>query len=1052
MLTVLFAVGCGDEEKINQPPSEPEISIVPMEPTYQDGLSVQLDVPAKDPEGSEISYTYTWFLNGAEQDLTTLSDFSGDSSSIPAGNLLGGQQWSVQVVASDGQKTSQAEASTAVTNTIPDVGLSLSSENPVGGDELTIFYSAVDPDQEEMNVELRLELNGEPYALEEMLFEAMPADALPEQMTYVIPSDDVRKGDIWSISLESVDSQGGVALQELEFEVANATPQIDTAAFVGSDFHSAQPIVVDVQATDPDDDDIELQFSWSVDGNVVYEESFAGASTSDALESCDQCGHWLPEEYLSRGASVTVSVTPVDSEMGETVDLEAVVLGNAPPEITAMEITPAIANNLSTLSCVVSEAMDADEDDITYEFLWEANGVSLAQTSQLDLSETELVRDDVLTCTAIPFDGELTGEAQSSTLTLSNAAPVVDSAEITDGTQVITESIRSELLTCSHTEAVDSDGDPVMATLYSWYQNGQQLSADAQTIEISSYQRGDEITCSVRGADAFDEGSEQHSASVELINDVPSIQGIQVTPLIAHQSALLTCAYLDYEDVDSEDSDLTLVEWLYGGQVISTGAELNIADFGYTEGDVLQCRVTPYDGIEEGIVLFRNVSVINAPPIIENIQIVPEDIFTDTSVSVEVDLYDVEGDAFTLSYRWYVQGTLLSNMTGPELSADFFEKDQDIYVEVVATEDVSQQESVAASEAVVVLNTPPPEPVLEMLPSNPYPQIDPIQCSIAAQPQDIDGDELTYEISWTVNGEPYNGSPYQTLLENDTIFAGETQVGDSWVCSVSIFDGSGAVTNTEQTFYLCPDGQYPLCVSQSCQTIYDAGYGSYNGIYYIDPDGTGTIEAYCDMTYDQGGWTMLLEADGSSAYWGNGSNSWFTSFADATVATDPPEEIDGSQADRHLAPYETLSTNELRLCYQDETQCYVFEHGFQMSLLEFFEQGESYVACSKNSSGYDDFLVSSSSQPCDQVGTYVNQVGFANFTIFGGCQWLGINHVISGSGIGLMTANGEECVYQRYAVGLGLRSESSHSGLAGGQAGVGAIGADPLGPWFVYGR
>ena len=36
-----------------------------------------------------------------------------------------------------------------------------------------------------------------------------------------------------------------------------------------------------------------------------------------------------------------------------------------------------------------------------------------------------------------------------------------------------------------------------------------------------------------------------------------------------------------------------------------------------------------------------------------------------------------------------------------------------------------------------------------------------------------------------------------------------------------------------------------------------------DGMYWVDPDGLGALEVYCDMTNDGGGWTLLVQ-DGAS--------------------------------------------------------------------------------------------------------------------------------------------------------------------------------------------
>ena len=118
------------------------------------------------------------------------------------------------------------------------------------------------------------------------------------------------------------------------------------------------------------------------------------------------------------------------------------------------------------------------------------------------------------------------------------------------------------------------------------------------------------------------------------------------------------------------------------------------------------------------------------------------------------------------------------------------------------------------------------------------------------------------------------------------------------------------------------------CAATSCKTILDDGYSTGDGTYWIDPDGSGAFEVYCDMNTDGGGWTRLAHLKASSSLYSytsvNVSNpflteAWIQSTNSYSLGSNADVVLDGGTYGMLDATSLSPISSELRFNCEDQT-------------------------------------------------------------------------------------------------------------------------------------
>ncbi|HVO84545.1 MAG TPA: putative Ig domain-containing protein [Syntrophobacteria bacterium] len=208
-----------------------------------------------------------------------------------------------------------------------------------------------------------------------------------------------------------------------------------------------------------------VRFSGGQPEQVAYQWLRNGMPLPGAI------GATLVGEQLRKGDFIAVQVR---IGQGEPAKSDPVVIGNTPPQVTWVEISPKQPTSSDTLEAVAS-GTDRDHDQLIYAYTWAVNGGKVIGQNGPSLDKSHFRRGDQVQVTVAPFDGSDWGkEVTGPGVVIGNSPPMIVS---TPPSRLESDPYRYEV------KAEDADGDPIRFSLRGNVPPGMKIDEATGVVE-----------------------------------------------------------------------------------------------------------------------------------------------------------------------------------------------------------------------------------------------------------------------------------------------------------------------------------------------------------------------------------------------------------------------------------------------------------------------------------------------------------------------------------------------------------------------------------------
>lgn len=176
--------------------------------------------------------------------------------------------------------------------------------------------------------------------------------------------------------------------------------------------------------------------------------------------------------------------------------------------------------------------------------------------------------------------------------------------------------------------------------------------------------------------------SEPAEASVTIQNTPPAAE-VFIEPQSPTVQDGLT-ASVETDDPDGDDVDVSY-QWKVDGEE-TLHEETSVSADATEKGEIWTVTVTPNDGQTDGNSASAMVEIGNSPPSITNLSLAPTTVYTDTTVTAEVETTDPDGDSLSLQYDWFVNSKSVSASGKTIEGSEHFEAGDNLQLELTVSD------------------------------------------------------------------------------------------------------------------------------------------------------------------------------------------------------------------------------------------------------------------------------------------------------------------------------------------------------------------------------